>query len=286
MRILVHLSDLHFGRTDPAVLEPLLAFVAAAEPHCVVISGDLTQRARPKEFQEARAFLDRLPAPQVVVPGNHDVPLFDVPRRFLRPLHRFRDLISEDLSPFYEDDVVAVLGVNTARSLTWKEGRLSHEQIDMLQSRFAAVGDARMKVLFTHHPFLPPAHARETSLVGRHKRALEALEAAGVDVLLAGHLHLAYAEDVVGHHDFVTRSILVAQAGTATSHRTRGEPNAYNLIELGDERVQIEVRTSTGRRFESALTNTWRRVGHRFVEERLTRGPALVAHRPDVGAVP
>ncbi len=274
MRRIAHLSDLHFGAVDEDVVEELLVDLQGKAPHLICVSGDLTQRARPDEFAAARRFLDRLPAPWLAVPGNHDVPLFDVARRFLRPLHRFRRFISDDVCPFWEDDVVAVLGVNTARSFTFKEGRLSHAQIEMMRRRFAAVDDAKMKVLFTHHPFLPPAHARETSLVGRHRRALSALEESGVDLLLAGHLHLAYSRDVIGHHDFMTRSILVAQAGTATSHRTRGEPNAYNIVELGSDRVLIEVRVSRGRRFERALTSAWRRVDHRFIEEETREGPA------------
>jgi 3',5'-cyclic AMP phosphodiesterase CpdA len=90
MRTVVHLSDLHFGRTDQALIDPLLARVHSEKPDCVVVSGDLTQRARVQEFRAARAFLDRLPRPQVVVPGNHDVPLYRVLERMSRPLSMTR----------------------------------------------------------------------------------------------------------------------------------------------------------------------------------------------------
>src|SRR5438128_266924 len=129
MKKIVHLSDLHFGRVDAALVEPLVRAVAGAAPDLIVVSGDLTQRARSSQFREARAFLGRLPRPQVVVPGNHDVPLYDVVERFRRPLEKFRRHITDDLEPFYEDDEMVVAGVNTARSLTRKYGRVNSRQV-------------------------------------------------------------------------------------------------------------------------------------------------------------
>src|SRR5258705_9934060 len=122
MRTIVHLSDLHFGRVDHDLLDPLIQSVVAIKPDLVAVSGDLTQRARSHQFREARAFLDRLPQPQIVVPGNHDVPLHNVFSRFLQPLEKYRRYITVDLQPFFTDEEIAVLGVNTARSLTIKGG--------------------------------------------------------------------------------------------------------------------------------------------------------------------
>ena len=129
MRTLAHLSDLHFGRVDPELLAPLAALVSELAPDVVVVSGDLTQRARPAEFQAARRFLNELPAPQIVVPGNHDVPLYNIFQRFLQPLDKYRRYITPDLAPMYLDDEIAVVGINTARSLTFKDGRIGREQI-------------------------------------------------------------------------------------------------------------------------------------------------------------
>ena len=122
MRTVVHLSDLHFGRTDDAVIQPLVSAIREIAPDVIAVSGDLTQRARREQFRAARAFLDRLAAPKIIVPGNHDVPLYDVFRRFLRPLARYRRYITGDLQPFYGDEEIAVLGINTARSLTFNIG--------------------------------------------------------------------------------------------------------------------------------------------------------------------
>src|SRR5882724_10264204 len=128
MRTLVHLSDLHFGRVDERLVEPLIAAVTEIDPDLVAVSGDLTQRARSHQFREARAFLDALPQPQIVVPGNHDVPLHNVFTRFVRPLDKYKGYITDDLQPVYQDNEIVVVGVNTARSLTIKGGRINENQ--------------------------------------------------------------------------------------------------------------------------------------------------------------
>src|SRR3989442_14173606 len=129
MRTLVHLSDLHFGRVDQNLIAPLIRSVAEVKPDLVAVSGDLTQRARSQQFREARAFLDSLPQPQIVVPGNHDVPLHNVFTRFLQPFDKYKRFITDDLQPVYADDEIVVVGVNTARSLTIKGGRINEEQV-------------------------------------------------------------------------------------------------------------------------------------------------------------
>ena len=139
MRTLVHLSDLHFGRVDQALLGPLRELVERIAADVVVISGDLTQRAKVEEFEEARAFLDSLPGPQIIVPGNHDISLYNVFRRFMRPLARYKRYITDELEPVFIDDEIAVVGVNTARSLTIKDGRISHEQVAGLRARLAGL---------------------------------------------------------------------------------------------------------------------------------------------------
>jgi 3',5'-cyclic AMP phosphodiesterase CpdA len=116
MRTIVHLSDIHFGSVDTSVLGPLKETVKQIKPDLVAVSGDLTQRARSSQFIAARAFLDSLPKPQIVVPGNHDVPLYNVFSRFLTGLDKYRRYITDDLQPAYIDEEIAVFGVNTARS--------------------------------------------------------------------------------------------------------------------------------------------------------------------------
>src|SRR4051812_24038963 len=134
MRPIIHLSDLHFGRIDPAILEPLLEFIGEVKPDLVAISGDLTQRARTTEFLAAKEFLAAIPFPQIVVPGNHDVPLHNLFARFARKLDRYRRYITADLQPVFADSEVVAVGVNTARALTWKDGRINRRQLKRLRA--------------------------------------------------------------------------------------------------------------------------------------------------------
>jgi predicted MPP superfamily phosphohydrolase len=137
---LIHLSDLHFGAHDARLVEAVAARIDEERPHLVVVSGDFTQRARTEQFKEACRFLDRLKQAghEVLgVPGNHDVPLYDVLRRFLSPLTRYKRFIDETLCPYQEIDGAVVLGINTARSLTFKDGRISHEQMEFIRAAFA-----------------------------------------------------------------------------------------------------------------------------------------------------
>ncbi|WP_207459568.1 metallophosphoesterase [Azospirillum sp. SYSU D00513] len=281
MRRIAHISDLHFGRIDQRVVEGLLADLKALPLDLIVISGDLVQRAKPSHFREARAFLDRLPVPYMVVPGNHDIPVYNVLLRFTDPLGNYKRFISRDLSPVHIDSEIAVLGINTARSLIsdFSEGRMNRAQIARVQEVFGPVPETVFKILFTHHPFLPPPDAPGTRLVGRHKLALPALESVGVDLLLAGHLHRAYSGDIMTHHTQVARSILVAQASTATSTRLRNEANAYNLITVDHPRAIFEVRSWEGAAFTGGLVSTWIKRDDRWTLEAQDTG-----FRPVTGA--
>jgi 3',5'-cyclic AMP phosphodiesterase CpdA len=242
MRKIVHLSDLHFGRIDAALIEPLAVAVSAIAPSLVAVSGDLTQRARTRQFQEARAFLDRLPRPQIVVPGNHDVPLYDVLSRFARPLEKFRRYIADDTEPFYKDDEMVVAGVNTARSLTRKYGRINERQVAHLRERLCGYPDEVLKVVVTHHPFDLPPGADEREIVGRAGLAMEALAACGADLLLAGHLHVGHTGHTAERYKIRGHSALYVQAGTATSTRGRGEANSFNVIRHKHPHIQVERR--------------------------------------------
>ncbi len=240
MRKIVHLSDLHFGRVEQRLLQPLLERVAALEPHLVVVSGDLTQRARRHEFEQARDFLQQLPQPQVVVPGNHDVPLYNLAARFLRPLAGFRRYIADDLAPLYQDDEMAVLGVNTARSLVVKNGRINRRQMQRVQDTLCPLDAAVVKVVVTHHPFDVPPEAHHEDVVGRAGQAMSVFARCGVDVLLAGHLHASHSDDTGDRWPQAGYEALMVSAGTATSTRGRGENNAFNLLRLAKGRVEVE----------------------------------------------
>ncbi|MEX0780549.1 MAG: metallophosphoesterase family protein [Balneolales bacterium] len=254
MKSIAHISDLHFGREDPDVAEGLIRDLYRQAPGLVVNSGDFTQRARRGQFKAASGYMKRLPHPQISIPGNHDIPLFDIARRFFKPLNRFKQYITNDIFPRYVNDELTVIGLNTARSLTWKSGRISFAQIQAMERLLLKLPSSYFKVVVTHHPFIPPPGQEETGvdLVGRAARALEVFERCDVDLLLAGHLHHGYTGDIRTFYPSSKRSIIVAQAGTAISNRMRNEPNGYNFIRLEHERIDIEVRRWNSKEFTEA----------------------------------
>ena len=240
MRTVVHLSDLHFGRVDERIITPLVERITWIKPDLVAVSGDLTQRARRRQFQQAAAFLSRLPFPKVVVPGNHDVPLFNVAARLLDPFGGYRRWISADLEPAYIDDEIAVIGLNSARGLiTGGRGRLNAQQIDTAVSRLRPLVPAPVRVIVTHHPFDLPDGFREQHLVGRAALAMQRFAEVGADLFLAGHLHVSHVGHSADRYNIAGHSALVVQAGTLST-RGRGELNTFNVLRIGRPEMVIE----------------------------------------------
>lgn len=243
MKRLAHISDLHFGREDEQVKISLLNDLELQKPDIIIISGDMTQRGRTSQYIKAREFLLQLKSKFIVIPGNHDIPLFDLFTRFLFPLNRFRKYINKELFPFYLDDELTVLGINTARSLTWKNGRISYEQINYIKNKLCNIDNNIIKILVTHHPFIPPPGDNGISLVGRSKKAMTVIEECGIDMLLSGHLHIGYSGDIRTYYAKEKRSLISVQAGTAISIRRRNEPNGYNIIDIDNTNINIQVRS-------------------------------------------
>jgi 3',5'-cyclic AMP phosphodiesterase CpdA len=240
MRTIVHLSDIHFGRVDARLLAPLVRLVHEIRPDLVAISGDLTQRARRRQFLQARAFLDQLPMPQLVVPGNHDLPLFNVAARFVDPYGGYRRYVSPDLEPVYEDAEMVAVGLNSARSLPFDGGgRLSEEQVARAAARLRSAAPAALRIIVTHHPFDLPAGHRDDHLIGRSDMAMQQLAAAGADLFLAGHLHVSHVGHTAERYQTPGHSALVVQAGTLST-RSRGEVNTINVLRLEVSSVRIE----------------------------------------------
>jgi 3',5'-cyclic AMP phosphodiesterase CpdA len=251
MRTVVHLSDMHFGRVDPLVVDALRETVAKIAPDLVAVSGDFTQRARSGQFRKARAFLDSLPRPQLVVPGNHDIPLHNVFARFFNPLGGYRKHITMDLQPVYEDDEVAVIGTDTTRSFTIGGGGIRRRELQRIRELLKQVRRPVTTILVAHHPFDEP-HAG--AAIGRARPGAEAVEqlaSEGIDVFLTGHLHVTFAGPTAVRYKVGGRSAIVVEAGTATSTRVRGEPNAFNVlrVDVGEVVVEQQVWSAAGRAF-------------------------------------
>ncbi len=243
MRILAHISDIHFGRVDVATVGPLRRAIEASKPDLVAISGDLTQRARTREFCEAREFLASLPSPQIVVPGNHDIPLHNLYARFVERLDKYREYITQDLEPVFSDEEMIVVGINTARSATIKSGRINTQQVSRIQKQLCAVKAPIVKVVVTHHPFDLPNGFQKRDLVGRAAEAMPDLAECGADLFLAGHLHVGFTGNTAVRYAIAGHAALIVQAGTATSTRGRSEPNSFNIIRIDHPKIEVERLT-------------------------------------------
>jgi 3',5'-cyclic AMP phosphodiesterase CpdA len=265
MKTIAHISDLHFGRLAEETLAPLRAAIAALGPDLVAISGDLTQRARKSQFREAAGFLKTLPQPQIVVPGNHDVPLYNVLGRWLWPLANFRRCIEDSLFPRHADAEIAALGLNSARSLTIKDGRLNPEQMREACGFFSAHKSAVLRILVTHHPFDVPEGMKERDILGRAERAMAEFAACGVDMILTGHMHGAHISGAARRYG-PDNGILLVQAGTATSSRLRNETNSWNVIRLDQDVVSVEVMAwrPDSQNFTPDRQSRFRRNGNRW----------------------
>jgi 3',5'-cyclic AMP phosphodiesterase CpdA len=241
MRTIVHLSDLHFGAINAHTIGALIEAVGALRPDVVAVSGDLTQRARVREFTRARAFLAELPSPQIVVPGNHDVPLHNVVARFWFQLSRYRRYITPDLEPFLMvGDDLAIAGLNTARSWTFKGGRVNEEQVTHVCERLSAAPADAARIVVAHHPFDLPQGVGDRLLVGRAHLAMELFARSRTDVFLTGHLHASRISQTGERYRIPGHSALVLQAGTATSSRERLEANAFNVLRIDRSQAVIE----------------------------------------------
>lgn len=238
MRTLVHLSDLHFGRTDPELVTALQEVLKTLSPDLIIVSGDFTMRAKRHEFLDARAFLDGLPSPWLGVPGNHDIQLYDLYGRFVQPLRRYTRYISSVVEPYYFDPELAVVSVNTARSLTVAGGRISREQVERICRQIREAGKEAVRILVAHHPLDLPV-ARHQPLAGRARMAITRLAEAGLDMILSGHLHLTYLSETAEKLRIGGHTALLVQAGTAVSTRTRGEENSFNVIRTSPHRITI-----------------------------------------------
>lgn len=268
MTTLAHLSDLHFGRLHREVGEELLTELHRSQPDLIVVSGDLTQRARRQEFLDARSYLERLPKRALVVPGNHDLPNWNLFRRFSHSTHRFRRFIEPRRFPFQESGEIAVLGVNTTRPIgwywDWGRGRISLRQILHIRKTFLPLPSAHLKVVVTHHPFLRPPQEERRHLVRGPRDVLRLLAECGVDLLLAGHFHKIHS-DVALTHCPDAPGIVVAQTSTSTSRRTRIEPNAYNWLDYHDGRLRVVVHAWRDSSFRPLSETVYDKAGGAWI---------------------
>ena len=236
MRRIAHLSDLHFGRDRPELLDPLVEAVNELEPDLAAISGDLTQRARPSQFRAARDFIDRLEAPVLAVPGNHDVPLHNLFLRFLWPWRQYRKWISPDLEPEFHDSEMIVLGVNTVNPMAHQSGWFTPRALDRVRNAFCNTRGRRARIVLAHHP-LEHLPGEKKKLMRGADEAMEELGRLNTDIVLSGHLHSWRADPFAEKPG--RNAVLQVHAGTGLSTRLRGQDNDFNLLEIDDGLIDV-----------------------------------------------
>ncbi len=230
--MLLHISDTHFGTEQPPVVEALLRLAHAQRPEQVVLSGDITQRARRSQFRAARRFVDHLCAPgTLAIPGNHDIPLFNLAGRLFAPYANFVREFGAELEPVYESEEWLVIALNTTRPRMHKNGEVSWPQVERVAQRLRAAREEQLRVVVVHQPIAVLSDADLTNRLHGHAGAVERWAKAGADLVLGGHIHLPYVMALHEQSPSLARRMWAVQAGTAVSHRIRnGVPNSVNLI--------------------------------------------------------
>lgn len=232
MSVLLHISDTHFGTDEPPVAQALRALAREQAPHALVLSGDITQRARRAQFAAARAFCDSLGvARMLALPGNHDIPLYNVVARAFYPYAGYTAAFGADLEPVLALDDLLVIGVNTTRPHRHKDGEVSPKQVARVEGLLRRAAPGQLRVVVTHQPACVMRPEDEKDRLHGGEAALQAWSAAGADLVLGGHIHLPYVADLCARAPAAPRPTYCVQAGTAVSHRVRhGTPNSINLV--------------------------------------------------------
>jgi len=234
----IHISDVHAGRQDERIVEELLLDIAQLEPDVVLAGGDFTQRSRISQWKTAAAWLSRIGAPVLAVPGNHDIPLFDIGRRAIDPFGRYREHIAADLEPEIEVAGIRSIGLRTADPKRRAEGRISEDSLERFAARAQDVRRAEWTVLLSHHPLAAHRDVLPGSPAEGWEDALSIAASAKVDLLLSGHTHRRRSGPFTKSVD--GRSMVVAHTGTACSTRQRGgESQSWQLIEFEGDQIDI-----------------------------------------------
>lgn len=253
MRI-IHLSDLHFGTESGSIVQDIIESIKALAPNLIIISGDFTQIASKQEFEQAQNFISELPAQVFCIPGNHDIPRYNLFERLFNPYNKYKKFINKNLSPVFITNDFVLAGMNTARRVlahwNWANGAISKKQLDMLEDAFAQV-ERKYRICVMHHPVHKPAKSPLKVFVFGASRALKKIKDLQVDIVLTGHVH--YASLTVIH-----KTVFVS-ASTAISSRLRAQENGFNVIDLSSQFFEITHHSYNEKKFRSGKNITFQR---------------------------
>lgn len=243
---LLQISDTHFGTEQPPVVAALEAHVQEFGADLLVLSGDITQRARNSQFAAAQAFVKRLEGYGIphtlVIPGNHDLPLYNLPVRFLQPYGNYRRHFGRDLEPIFENDELLVIGLNTTHPRRHKDGLVSSSQVRKVADRLQRCAPDKLRIVVAHQPFGSMEISDLSNLQHGALAALVRWADHGLDMVMGGHIHLPYVLPLSNQYPSLSREIWIVQAGTTLSSRVRGSsPNSFNRVLVEpDKQVRVE----------------------------------------------
>ena len=235
MTVLLQISDPHFGTERAAVVEALVRFAHEQRPDVLLLSGDITQRATNAQFAAARAFVDRLRVPAaLVIPGNHDIPLFNLAARLFSPYGHYRRAFGDALEPQFENDDVLVIALNTTRWYRREDGEVSATQIERVARGLGSARAAQWRIVVMHQPVVVTRDQDVTNLLHGREAAVQRWAAAGADLVIGGHIHLPFVLPLRERWPGLPRAMWAVQAGTAVSSRVRADAgNSVNVIRVG-----------------------------------------------------
>ncbi len=238
---ILHLSDTHFGTEVPQVADALLRAAGPLAPDLVICSGDLTQRAKREQFESAAAFLGHFGnTPRMVIPGNHDIPLWNIAARIVSPYSRFSSTFGS-LEFTCDLPLAKVTALNTTHPSRHKDGAITVQQVEQSCREMSSATPEQLRIVVTHHPLYVPAAAERHNEAAGNRQAAQRWANAGVDLVMGGHIHLPYFTPIPRAFVNAERSFWIAQAGTAVSRRVRaGFPNSFNVVEWDGTRCTLE----------------------------------------------
>lgn len=253
---ILHISDLHFGREKQEVLLALENKIKEIKPDIIIISGDLTQRAKKKEFMKVHRFLSNLNFPYFIIPGNHDLPVFNIFKRFINPWKRWKKFIQRDLESTFKNEKIAIYGLNSVRKMgVWfdfERGVISFTQKIKIKSFFENITDEKLKIVVAHHPFWLPDEQMFRDIIKGRDKAIEYFNEVGVDIILGGHIHLSFVK--------LFKNIIISHAGTCISNRTiKNNNNSFSLITGNNKEVFIELCEFNNNSFECVESHKFRK---------------------------
>ncbi len=278
MTVMLQVSDPHFGTERVEVVDALQRFARELRPDLLLLSGDITQRATRPQFAAARAFVDRLEVPaMVVIPGNHDIALFDLVSRLLRPYARYAEAFGSELEPRFENDEVLVLGVNTTRRYRHADGEVSAAQIDRVAHALATAQPRQWRVVVVHQPVAVTRDSDRHNLLHGRDAAVRRWADAGVDLIVGGHIHLPYVVPLRERWPELSRPVWAVQAGTAVSRRVRVDAgNSVNVIRVAGH-PQLRHADAAGTAGQApCVVERW---DHNITTQRFERGALHPLHR-------